>query len=239
MSFQCPVCIPCRRLGDWRYWHPTRGSSPHVHHHEARAWVSCFETCTLPIFIHINTASRREHPHRANGSEQTRGRRVGRVWNGLLHWSPVNMQVPAAACVWITAKRFFHSTCFSAFFVLCFGYHFELWLFGNPTVHFEKLHCQIWHHLTSFDQIVKAENNAKYRKPLKWNCPGLRHWKAWFLNVLLCEMQTKELSCGTRCPELKKELSDSDQIRRTKKDERKKQVENTWTFSFFLSESFF
>jgi hypothetical protein len=40
-------------------------------------------------------------------------------------------------------------------------------------------------------------------------------------------MQTKELSCGTRCPELKKELSDSDQIRRTKQDERKKQVENT------------
>ena len=93
---------------------------------------------------------------------------------------------------------------FFCFFVLCFGYHFELWLFGNPTVHFEKLHCQIWHHLTSFDQIVKAENNAKYRKPLKWNCPGLRHWKAWFLNVLLCEMQTKELSCGIRCPELKK-----------------------------------
>ena len=59
----------------------------------------------------------------------------------------------------------------------------------------------IWHHLTRLSKLKIMQNTEK---PLKWNCPGLRHWKAWFLNVLLCEMQTKELSCGTRCPELKK-----------------------------------
>ena len=161
MSFQCPVCIPCRRLGDWRYWHPTRGSSPHVHHHEARAWVSCFETCTLPIFIHINTASRREHPHRANGSEKTRGRRVGRVWNGLLHWSPVNMQVPAAACVWITAKHFFHSTCFSAFlfFVLAIILNCDCletlqYILKSYIARFDI----IWHHLTRLSKLKIMQN---------------------------------------------------------------------------------
>lgn len=150
MSFQCPVCIPCRRLGDWRYWHPTRGSSPHVHHHEARAWVSYFETCTLPIFIHINTASRRDHPHRANGSEQTRGRRVGRVRNGFPHWSPGNMQVPAAACVWITAKQFFSFNMFFCFFCSLFWLAFWTVIVWKPYSTFWKVTLP---HLTSFDII--------------------------------------------------------------------------------------
>ena len=160
LSVVCPAAC-FRRLG-WRYWHPTRGSPPHVHHHEARAWVEQVWKL-VPTFIHtggfhqwgihkMDGLFHREsqsgwfrgtpilgNPHMNTASRRDHEKTARRAQAGKTSKCFPSPKPHASSCgrVWSIAKPVFHSTffqsCFSAFVVLSSGQHFGMWLFGNPT----------------------------------------------------------------------------------------------------------